>query len=137
VLIVALVIVLVLLGAGAATAYVLTRDTSPQTQPSTLPSAAASLPEGGPISPVPGSPGATGSDARFVTAGQCVVNDGTNTKPQMRIVPCTSGAYEVLERFDGTIDFEKKCPSVPGYQYHFYYDSSLDVLDFVLCMRKR
>jgi hypothetical protein len=42
----------------------------------------------------------------------------------------------VLARFDGTIDFKGKCAKVAGYQYHYYFDSELDVLDFVLCLKK-
>lgn len=75
-------------------------------------------------------------DSRFVTKGQCVVNDGTGDKPVMRVVPCGPNTYEVLARFDGTVK-QEKCRDVSGYEYHYYYDSELDALDFVLCLKKR
>lgn len=80
-------------------------------------------------------------DARFVTKGQCVRNDNTAEKPEMKIVACTSGTLEVLKRVDGRTtgeaDAEAKCSKVPGYTKWFFYDSELDSLDFVLCLRER
>jgi len=80
-------------------------------------------------------------DARFVTKGQCVRNEGTAEKPELKIVACASGTLEVLRRVDGRTtgapDAEAKCSKVPGYTKWFFYDSELDSLDFVLCMRER
>ena len=56
--------------------------------------------------------------------------------PKMRKAQCSPGTYEVLQRFDGTAD-TKKCDGVPGYQYNYYFDSPVNSLDFVLCMKKR
>jgi hypothetical protein len=80
-------------------------------------------------------------NARFVAKGQCVRNEGTADKPQMQIVPCASGSYEVLARVDGRTtgeaDAETKCAKVPRYTKWYFYNSDLDSLDFVLCLRER
>jgi hypothetical protein len=77
------------------------------------------------------------TDARFVKAGQCVVNEGTDQQPKLKIVECAGETYEVLARFDGTIDYEGKCKTVQGYQFHYFFDSELNPLDFVLCLKQR
>jgi hypothetical protein len=80
-------------------------------------------------------------DARFVTKGQCVRNEGSADKPEMMIVPCASGTFEVLKRVDGRTggsdDAEQKCTKVTGYTKWYFYDSELDSLDFVLCLKDR
>jgi hypothetical protein len=80
-------------------------------------------------------------DARFVSKGQCIRNEGTATKPTMKITPCASGTLEVLKRVDGRTtgeaDAEGKCSKEPNYTKWFFYDSELDSLDFVLCLRER
>jgi len=80
-------------------------------------------------------------DARFVTKGQCVRNQGTADTPEMKIVPCAGGTYQVLKRIDGRTtgeaDAESKCSKVPNYTKWYFYDSELDSLDFVLCLRER
>jgi hypothetical protein len=59
----------------------------------------------------------------------------------MTIVPCASGTYQVLKRVDGRTtgeaDAEAKCSKVTGYTKWYFYDSELDSLDFVLCLRER
>jgi hypothetical protein len=80
-------------------------------------------------------------DARFATAGQCVQNLGTDKQPDMRRSVCTSGTYRVLKvvkgRTNGATDAESKCAKVTGYTNWFYYDSDLDDLDLVLCLKKQ
>jgi len=80
-------------------------------------------------------------DARFVEKGQCVHNEGTADNPDMKIVPCASGTFQVLKRIDGRTtgeaDAESKCSKVPNYTKWYFYDSELDSLDFVLCLRER
>ncbi|MEV6635259.1 hypothetical protein AB0M54_31375 [Actinoplanes sp. NPDC051470] len=80
-------------------------------------------------------------DARFVTKGQCVRNEGNADNPEMKIVACASGTFEVLKRVDGRTtgesDAEQKCSKVPGYTKWYFYDSELDSLDFVLCLKER
>lgn len=87
----------------------------------------------GEASPAPES----STDARFVKAGQCVVNEGSNEAPELKIVGCGSKTFQVLARFDGTIDYEAKCKGVEGYQFHYFFDSELNPLDFVLCLKQR
>ena len=80
-------------------------------------------------------------DARFVSKGQCVRNEGTADRPEMKIVACASGTFEVLKRVDGRTtgeaDAESKCNKVPEYTKWYFYDSELDSLDFVLCLKER
>jgi hypothetical protein len=80
-------------------------------------------------------------DARFVAKGQCVRNEGNADKPEMTIVACASGTFEVLKRVDGRTtgeaDAEAKCAKVANYNKWYFYDSELDSLDFVLCLRER
>jgi hypothetical protein len=135
--IVALVVVLGLLIVGglATTAILLNKDDN-TTQgngpllPSTQPTTAANVAD-----PQPSE------DARFVKKGQCVRNEGSSDTPQMTIVPCASGTYEVLKRVDGRTtgeaDAESKCSKVPNYTKWYFYDSELDSLDFVLCLKER
>ena len=80
-------------------------------------------------------------DARFfVKKGDCVVNEGSDEKPAMRTTPCTTGTYDVLDRITGKTtgkkDAESKCAKVKGYTKWYFYDSPLDDLDFVLCLRE-
>jgi hypothetical protein len=89
----------------------------------------------------PGSAPAGDEDVRFVKAGDCVINQGTDDEPDMRKNACTSGTYEVLKRLDGKTtgkkDAEDKCAKVPGYTKWYFFDSPLDDLDFVLCLKER
>lgn len=80
-------------------------------------------------------------DARFVTKGKCVRNEGAaDDSPDLKIVSCASGTYEVLKRVDGRTtgeaDAESKCSKVSKYTKWYFYDSELDSLDFVLCLRE-
>jgi hypothetical protein len=79
-------------------------------------------------------------DARFATVGQCVQNLGTPDQPDMRRSVCTTGTYRVLKvvkgRTSGAKDAESKCSGVGGYTNWFYYNSDLDDLDLVLCLKK-
>ena len=80
-------------------------------------------------------------NARFVTEGQCVVNEGTREEPAMRQSVCTTGTYQVLKRINGKTsgegDAESKCSKVAGYTQWYFFDSELDYLDFVLCLKER
>ena len=135
--IVALVVVLgLLIAAGLGTAvWMLSRGSRPAAGPgavaaTTSPTAAANVPD-----PQPSE------DARFVRKGECVRNQGTAAAPAMTTVPCASGTYEVLKRIDGRTtgeaDAEAKCSTVPAYTKWYFYDSELDSLDFVLCLKER
>lgn len=132
--IVALVVtlgVLICIGLGT-TAWLLKERSDNKPEATASPSGSASD-----TGPVPrGS-----EDARFnVKEGDCVINDGTDDVPEMKATGCTSGTYQVLARFDGKTtgekDAESKCADVPGYTKWYFYDSPLDDLDFVLCLKE-
>lgn len=136
--IVALVVILTVLivgGLGTA-AWLLSRD-SPRAGAGSgvLPAATTPTTAGKAADPQPSE------DARFVRKGQCVRNEGTAAAPAMTILPCASGTYEVLKRIDGRTtgeaDAEAKCSRVPSYTKWYFYDSELDSLDFVLCLKER
>jgi hypothetical protein len=101
--------------------------------------AKAQQPTSSPTTATAAAPG--GEDARFATAGQCVQNLGSDAQPDMRKSVCTSGTYRVLKvvkgRTSGAKDAEGKCSKVSGYTNWFYYDSDLDDLDLVLCLKKQ
>lgn len=74
--------------------------------------------------------------ARFAKAGDCVVNDGTDDAPILRLVRCGPGAFVVLARVEGQTDADQACAGVVGYEYKYSYESPLDRgLDFVLCLK--
>ncbi|MBB5870960.1 hypothetical protein F4553_004339 [Allocatelliglobosispora scoriae] len=81
-------------------------------------------------------PSAREQGARFVAEGECVAIEGTAQEPLLNIISCGPGGYQVLRRFDGTIDADNRCKPVVGYEYNFSYDSALDSLDFVLCLKQ-
>lgn len=84
-----------------------------------------------------GMPLRPSKSARFADQGDCVVNRGSESKPDMLLVNCAPETYEVLSRIEGTTDVAE-CGTVDGYRYHYFYNSDLgDKFDFVLCMRKR
>jgi hypothetical protein len=136
--IVALVVVLGLLICGGlgTTAWLISRDDpAGRTAPPTTPATTSQTNQV--TDPQPRS----SEDARFVKRGQCVRNEGTADQPEMKIVACASGTFEVLKRIDGRTsgepDAEQKCKQVTGYSKWFFYDSELDSLDFVLCLKER
>ncbi|MFG1867954.1 LppU/SCO3897 family protein [Micromonospora arborensis] len=82
------------------------------------------------------------ADPRFAKVGQCVRNDGAaGGKPKLQISGCAAKSYEVLSRIDGPTsgerDAEAKCGKVEGYTNWYFFDSELDTLDFVLCLKQR
>jgi hypothetical protein len=136
-LVVVLVVTLLVCGAAAATGYLLVRD-----EP-----AATGAPSPDPVTPQQASPTQgtplprSSTDVRFVVVGQCVRNEGGNDDPKLTITACGPRTYQVLERFDGATtgkeDARSKCSAVPGYTDWYFFDSPLDVLDYVLCLKSR
>lgn len=129
---VAVLAVLTIIGLGAAAWWLSERDDrTAQPAPSAAPST--------PASPGPAPQGS--EDARFyVEEGDCVINQGTDDVPDVRTTACTSGTYQVLKRIKGKTtgekDAENKCSRVRGYTKWYFYDSPLDDLDFVLCLKE-
>ncbi|MEU1588600.1 hypothetical protein [Micromonospora sp. NPDC005710] len=106
-------------------------------------SAAEGEPSADAVEPAPSAAAPESSaDPRFAKVGQCVRNDGTaGGKPKLLISGCTAKSYQVLSRIDGPTsgerDAEAKCGKVEGYTNWYFFDSELDTLDFVLCLKQR
>ncbi|MGS2617232.1 LppU/SCO3897 family protein [Micromonospora sp. LZ34] len=69
--------------------------------------------------------------------GDCVVNDGTDDDAELRKVPCGPNTYEVLLRLPATTDADQCKTRAPRSTAHYVHDNSVDLLDYVLCLRKR
>ncbi|MGC4788450.1 PT domain-containing protein [Micromonospora sp. DT178] len=74
---------------------------------------------------------------RDFAKGDCVVNDGTASKAELRKVPCGPNTYEVLLRIPGTADGDRCKTRAPEATANYVHDNSVDFLDFVLCLKKR
>lgn len=135
--------VVALLAVGAVR-YLLTSVDDGPPSAGALPSATA--PADPPDVPVDG-PSSTlapesSADPRFARAGQCVRNEGpVGGRPKLVVTGCAPETYEVLRRFDGATsgeqDAEAKCAAVDGYTDWYFFNSELDTLDFVLCLKLR
>lgn len=137
--IIALVVVLglLILGGLGTAAWLVQRSGTPQAGESGRPDTPTPTATTDAALPEPQS----SEDARFVTKGKCVRNEGTtDDSPDLKIVSCASGTYEVLKRVDGQTtgeaDAESKCSRVEKYTKWYFYDSELDSLDFVLCLKE-
>ncbi|WP_121162357.1 LppU/SCO3897 family protein [Micromonospora pisi] len=142
-------LVVLVLGVGGAGLWWATRDSgdSGGTPAAGAPSPGADPSEGAPGEPTPdpeqGTPAPESStDARLVKEGQCVKNEGdASGKPKLAITQCGPKTYQVLRRFDGATDGENdaktKCAQVEGYTEWYFFNSELDVLDFVLCLKSQ
>ncbi|MFU8851323.1 flagellar basal body protein FliL [Micromonospora sp. SL1-18] len=142
---VAALAVLVLLGLGGAGAFWLLGRDEPAPASGTAASASATTDPSGqasePADPVTTAPApASSTDPRFVKAGQCVRNEGPADQPKLVISGCGAKSYQVLRRIDGATsgkkDAEAKCAKVDGYTDWYFFDSELDTLDFVLCLKR-
>jgi hypothetical protein len=124
------VLVIVLCGGGTGALYLLgAKDRTPggsaTTPPPTHTSQAAAT----------GSP-SPNYDPTSIIKNQCVTNDGDQENPKLRVVGCAPGTLVVLARFDGTTDVTK-CKAVPGASFNYFYDTTPDTLDFVLCFKQQ
>ena len=135
------VVLLVVAGGGAFLFLRGQGDSAPAAGPSG--SAVAGAPGPDAVGPVPsGAAPESSADPRFAKVGQCVRNDGAaGGKPKLLISGCAAKSYEVLSRIDGPTsgerDAETKCGKVEGYTNWYFFDSELDTLDFVLCLKQR
>ncbi|WP_328341782.1 LppU/SCO3897 family protein [Micromonospora sp. NBC_00421] len=144
---IAVLVVLAVLVVGGGTLWYLLGDddATPTRTGAALPTApvepdAATADPAGPTATTPAP--ASSADPRFVKAGQCVRNEGpAGGKPKLLVTACAPRTYEVLRRFDGATsgesDAEAKCGKVEGYTNWYFFDSELDTLDFVLCLKQR
>jgi hypothetical protein len=143
--IVGVLCVLVLVAGGGLAYYLISRDgaagagtagPSPAGDaPSAQVSARASAPAPSPAASRSSAPGPA-EDARTAKVGDCLVNRGTESKPEMRRVTCAPSTYQVLKRIDGTSD-KSKCDGTPSLTDWYFYDHPDDTRDFVLCLKKR
>ncbi|SCL68211.1 hypothetical protein GA0070604_6231 [Micromonospora eburnea] len=138
---VALLAVLVVLGGAGAYWFVGRDDSAPAGGSGALtPATTASSDEAAVPATTAAAP-ASSTDPRFVKAGQCVRNEGAADQPKLLISECGAKTYQVLDRIDGPTsgkkDAETKCAKVKGYTDWYFYDSELDTLDFVLCLKRR
>ncbi|MEE6258406.1 LppU/SCO3897 family protein [Plantactinospora sonchi] len=105
------------------------------------PSASASAGPSRPSSaPTTADAPTTGDEEDFKT-GDCLVNDGSDDDPELRKVPCGPNTYEVLSRIPFTIDGDR-CKDDPIFgspqtDVNYVYDDSMDIGDFVLCLKER
>jgi hypothetical protein len=126
------VLVIVLCGGGVAALYLIgSKDRQPT---------AAGPGGGGPATPTgtnrpPSASPSASYDPSAIIKGQCVVNEGTDETPVLKVVTCGPGTLQVLAKIDGTTD-ATKCKQVPGSTHHYFYDTTPDTLDFVLCLKK-
>lgn len=147
-LIATLIVLAVLLLGGTTTLYLLNGKDDPKT-PVANPSSALPIPtEEEPVildspAPAPSSDSPRSNppdDVRFVQAGQCVRNEGTQQAPKLAIADCAPKTWKVLKRYDGTTsgeeDAREKCGQVAGYTDWYFFDSPLDSLDYVLCLKR-
>jgi hypothetical protein len=111
-------VVLLLVGAGLATLLFLNKDGD--TNSATCPTTATANPH-------------------CFNKGECLLQQGTNSggAPLLQQVPCnTVGAYEVIERFDGTAD-RNACNNVAGTTAPYFFDANQGTKnDLVLCLKK-
>lgn len=132
-----------ILAAGAAALYALrTPSEKASSQATTAATGTPAVEPTAAAEPAATTPGAEPpGDARFVKTGQCVKNESPTGKPKLAITTCGSKTYEVVARFDGATngeaDAKAKCANVPKYTDWYYFNSELDTLDFVLCLKLR
>jgi hypothetical protein len=128
------VLVVLLCGGGVVALYLIGKNSKtpsaqgthpPSQQPSLAPSTAADSPSPDTADPI-----------TSITAGQCVVNNGSDKQADLQIVACGKNTFKVLKRFNGTLD-PKKCSTVSGYTHYFTYETTPASDDFLLCLKKQ
>ncbi|MET8229176.1 hypothetical protein ABZS77_00650 [Micromonospora sp. NPDC005298] len=107
---------------GDATSAPTVRATAPVVPPA-LPSAAPSPSED--------------EDKDEFAKGDCVVNDGTEDDAELRKVSCAPGTYQVLLRIPATTDGDRCETLAPQATANYVHDNSIDLFDYVLCLKKR
>ncbi|MET7707102.1 hypothetical protein [Micromonospora sp. NPDC005413] len=138
-----LAVVLLVVAVGGAFWLLRGQDDDPAPVAAPTGSAVAGEPSADADAPAPSAAAPESSaDPRFVKVGQCIRNDGVpGGKPKLLISGCAPKSYEVLSRIDGATSGERdakaKCDKVEGYTDWFSFDSELDTLDFVLCLKQR
>ncbi|GIJ48919.1 hypothetical protein Val02_58050 [Virgisporangium aliadipatigenens] len=145
------VVVLALCCGGGYTAYQYSKDdgndkagpgASASATPSATGSAGATSRPSATRTPTaaPTTAGNGGDDPDTFVKGDCFINQGTDSSPALKKVPCTtSGAYEVVAKIPGTAD-KARCDGAGVGRYDASYthdETSGSSNDYVLCLRKR
>ncbi|MFI9640416.1 hypothetical protein ACIG87_10145 [Micromonospora sp. NPDC051925] len=89
------------------------------------------------IEPTTAEPTQTPTRAEQFAKGDCVVNDGTASNADLRKVPCGPNTYEVLLRIPASTNGERCKSLAPESNANYVHDNSVDLFDYVLCLRKR
>ncbi|WP_422756873.1 LppU/SCO3897 family protein [Micromonospora sp. WMMD708] len=87
--------------------------------------------------PTTAEPTPTPTRAEQIVKGDCVVNDGTASDAELRKVPCGPNTYEVLLRIPASTNGERCRSLAPESNANYVHDNSVDLFDYVLCLRKR
>ncbi|PWR07628.1 hypothetical protein DKT68_18430 [Micromonospora acroterricola] len=135
-MIIALVVLLLLCPCLGLAGWAVWRTASSDSGVASAPSASApavppALPSDEPTSAAP-SP----SEVEFAK-GDCVVNDGTEDDAELRKVPCGPNTYQVLLRIPATSDGDRCETLAPQATANYVHDNSIDLFDYVLCLKKR
>ncbi|MEU7753366.1 hypothetical protein AB0B57_06830 [Micromonospora sp. NPDC049101] len=89
-------------------------------------------------SDVPSSaPPTPDEDEDEFATGDCLVNEGTEDAAELRKVPCGPNTYQVLLRIPATTDSARCDALPPPISATYVHDNAVDLLDYVLCLRKR
>ncbi|MFC7708335.1 LppU/SCO3897 family protein [Micromonospora lupini] len=83
------------------------------------------------------SPNLPSPDEEEFAKGDCVVNDGSEDDADLRKVPCGPNTYQVLLRIPATTDGDRCKTLAPQATANYVHDNTIDVLDYVLCLKKR
>nr|WP_184188450.1 hypothetical protein [Micromonospora parathelypteridis] len=75
-------------------------------------------------------------DEEFAT-GDCLVNEGTEDDAELRKVPCGPNTYQVLLRIPATTDGDRCESLAPQATANYVHDNSIDLFDYVLCLKER
>jgi len=134
-------VAVILIGGAAVGVYLLTSSGKTGTTATNSQSPAGT--GTGTRTPTAGASSAPSTPASFTSAkeGDCLVNNGTDSKPDLQITSCDSGSYEVVKRFDGPASkatANQKCSTLndSGNLSAFYYHTPTGQGDFVLCLKR-
>jgi hypothetical protein len=73
-------------------------------------------------------------DPNTIAISQCIVNEGTEDKPKLRVVACGPNAYQVIGKIPNTYD-KDRCKEIPGATQAFFYKALDPAQSFVLCLK--
>ncbi|WSR57812.1 hypothetical protein OG400_06325 [Micromonospora ureilytica] len=98
---------------------------------------ATSAPVVPPALPSDAPPSAVPTPDEEFARGDCVVNDGSEDNAELRKVPCGPNTYQVLLRIPATTDGDRCETLAPQATANYVHDNSVDLFDYVLCLKKR